>query len=253
MEKERLVIKAIEKLGKDIKLVFIALEVTNLSSPPTSLKRGIYTEDDIMKDLIIYLPQKFPRLKEKKINALWKQFKEIISRRGKCDIFKEFPRYWYKVYRKHHSLILKEIRYHIKLLNLQEKLGLFIFLKNRDLFQIDFTREKLNSILAEKFSEISESIPNNMGEILIRTGLLFESSYIDTNERPLGLSYQVANYLKELDQILFSEFRKDSTISDHIKKFETNQSNEMLKKHCLHCGALNAVNTLRCSKCGNKL
>lgn len=253
MEKESLVIKAIEKLGKDIKLVFIALEVTNLSSPPTSLKRGIYTEDDIMKDLIIFLPQKFPRLKEKKINALWKQFKEIISIRGKCDIFKEFPGYWYRVYRKHYSLILKEIRYHIKLLNLQEKLGLFVFLKNRDLFQIDFTREKLNSILAEKFSEISEPFPNDMGEILIRTGCLFESSYINTNERPLGLSYKVANYLKELDQILLSEFRKDSTISDHIKKFETNQSIEMLEKHCLHCGAPNAANTLRCSKCGNKL
>jgi hypothetical protein len=73
-ENERLIIKAIKKLGKDIKLLFIALEVTNLSSPPTSLKRGIYAEADITKDLIMYLPQKFPGLKEKKVNALWKQF-----------------------------------------------------------------------------------------------------------------------------------------------------------------------------------
>lgn len=206
-EKERLLIKAIEKLGKDIKLVFIALEATNLSSPPTSLNKGIYTEDDFMKDLIIYLPQKFPGLKEKKSYALWKQFKEIISGRGECDIFKEFPEYWYKVYRNHYSLILKEIHDQIKLLKPLEKIVLFVFLKNMDLFQFDFTREKLNSILAGKFSEISEPIPNNVGETLIRTGLLFESGYIDTKKRPLGLSYQVANYLKELDQILISEFR----------------------------------------------
>ena len=252
-EKETLLIEAIEKLGKDIKLVFIALEVTNLSSPPTSLKRGIYGEDDFMKDLIIYLPQKFPGLKEKKIKALWKKFKKLIHDDANCNIFREFPDYWYKVYRKHYSLIIDEIQDNIKHLNKQEKLGLFLFLKNKNLFRTNFTREELNSTLAKKFSEVSEPILNNFGEILVRTGLVFESSYIDTQQEPTGIKYQIANYLKELDQILISEFRKDQTISDYIKKLDLNQSKEMREKHCPLCGALIPINTIHCSECGSKI
>lgn len=252
-ERERYLLKAIEKLGKDIKLVFIALEITNLSSPPTSLNRGIYTEEDFMKDLILYLPQKFPGLRDKKIGALWKRFIKLIYEGGRFDIFKEFPEFWYKVYRKHYSLILKEIQDQIKLLKPQEKLGLYLFLKNMDLFQVDFTREKLNSILTKRFSEVSESIPNNIGEILVRTGLLFESSYINTQRKPLGFSYQVANYLKELDQILITEFRKDKTISDYIKKLDLGQSKQISEKICTLCGAFIPIGAIHCSECGNKV
>jgi len=250
-EREELLIKVIEKLGKDIKLVFISLEITNLSSPPTSLNKGIYTEEDLLKDLIMYLPQKFPGLPEKKISVLWKKFKKIISRMGKFDIFKELPELWYKLYRKHYSLILKEIQEKIEQLKALEKLGLFLFLKNRDLFRSTFTREELNSILAKKFSEVSEQNLNNFGEILVRTGLIFESSYINTQRKPSGIRYETANYLKELDQILISELRKDLTISEYIKKID--RGNEMRETRCLYCGALIPINAIHCPECENKL
>lgn len=255
MEKEResLLIKAIEKLGKDIKLVFIALEATNLSSPKTSLNKGKYTEEDFIKDLKLYLPQKFIGLKEKKIGVLWKKFKKIISVGGKCDILKEFPKFWYKVYRTHYSLIKKEIEDQIKLLKPKEKLGLILFLKNMDLFQFDFTRENLNLSLAKKFSEISESIPNNIGEILVKTGLLFESSYINTLGEPVGISYKAANYLKELDQILIYDFRNDQTILEFVKKIDVFQGKEKQNKRCPFCGALIRINAVHCSECDNEI
>ncbi len=252
-EREKFLLKAIEKLGKDIKLVFIALSITNLSSPPTSLNRGIYTEEDFMKDLILYLPQKFSGLKDKKIGALWKKFKKLFYEEGRFDIFKEFPEFWYKIYKKNYSLILKEIQDQIKLLKPQEKIGLYLFLKNIDLFQFDFIREKLNSTLTKKFSEVSELIPNNIGEILVRTGLLFESSFINTQKKPKGFRYQVANYLIELKQILITEFRKDKTISDYIKKLDLGQSKQISKKICTFCGEFIPIDAIYCSECGCKV
>ncbi len=255
MDKEREgdLLKAIEKLGKDIKLVFIALGITNLSSPPTSLNTGKYTEEDFMKDLILYLPQKFSGLKDKKIGALWKRFKKLIYKGGRFNIFKEFPEFWYNIYRKHYTLILKEIQDQIKLLKPQEKLGLYLFLKNMDLFQNYSTREELNSTLTKKFSEVSGSIPNNIGEILVRTGLLFESSYINTQKKPKGFSYHVANYLIELNQILITQFRKDKTISDYIKKLDLGQSKQIIEKICTFCGKDIPIDAIRCSDCGNNV
>jgi hypothetical protein len=148
---------------------------------------------------------------------------------------------------------LKEIQDQILLLKPQEKLGLFLFLKNRDLFQSAFTREELILNLAKKFSEVSEQILNNLGETLVRTGLIFESSYIDTQQKPSGIKYEAANYLKELDQILISELRKDQTISEYIKKIDGYQGNEMRETHCLHCGAFIPINAMHCPECGNKL
>ena len=123
---------AIQKIGKNIKHIFIGLELLNLSSPPTSLKNHYYKEFDFIKDLNIYLPQKFKGLDESKINALWKKFKKIFKKVFIFENIDKLQKCDYEIYKRHFTLIKAEIFRQLNILSMSEKFAIFIFTKYRN-------------------------------------------------------------------------------------------------------------------------
>ncbi len=245
---ENIIQKSINRLEKDKKLLFIGLELSNLASPPTSLKDKNYTENDFFKDLNIYMPKKFPGFPTKKIEPLWKRFKKIFKKIELFKNLKEFQELDYKIYTIHFNLLKEEIFSQLYNLSNIDKLIVYVFIRNKDQNELmyNINDEHLYSYLKEiAEKKYKQKIPFNAGDILIRMGLLFLSSYIDTQKRPQGLYYEKPAYLKEFGPLVISSLLKDKSFLMLLEKLGD-------FKLCSYCNEKFPVEFGECPLCGHK-
>ena len=73
----------------------------------------------------------------------------------------------------------------------------------------------LNKISSEKYNK---SISNNSGEILLASGLLYLSTYIDTEKQPTGLYYTKPSYLTEMTHLIISNLVKEDNLYKIFKE-----------------------------------
>ena len=214
-----------QKLGQDKELLFMGLEIINKSSSISAVKKKSYTYTNLMKDLNLFMPQKFPSIKEKKIQKYYERLKKILKTENDKNLLLLF--YDDKNVKDYcdvnHEHILNEIESQIRELEPTEKVAVYIFLKNYKDFEgmnREHFRMKFRELVNSKYPRcIPETIDKDISSMLIKSGLLFESyyEYSDPTKQSSGLIYSIPIYIKTVDQFFLSELRKDTDVARLIE------------------------------------
>jgi len=218
--------KAIKKLGKDIKLIFLALFNVHKETGITAIyKYKRYSKSDLLVDASSYILTKFPSMNQEEFNKLWNKFAKIFEKRANYDILLGFQSQDIQnsIIIEYKQEIINEISRCINALTDLEKKGISLFLKiklnlkhqkiiNSSMNQFN---EQFNLIFREPFA-----LENNttIYDLAIKVGLLYKSTWKTTNKgiEDHGIAFKLPLYL---DEILIGEITKALLTDIEIPSF----------------------------------
>lgn len=233
--------KSFKELGNDKRLIFFSLALTHKTSGPSAIKEAIekgkgYSEVMLLYDLENYLLQKF-KIEKKDIITLYIKYKIIVGRIDSSeDIFieilkeVEFRKFCQVLFNNYSTVVIDEINYQIRKMRAISKAITLVFLRNwKDLhFPVigsnpsdfnDFINKKYRSYFGE---ELDLKIIPTIGSILIRAGLLFESTWVRFDASESSFLYQFPEYLNVLENKLISDLLTDKSIQKRKRRKNEN-------------------------------
>lgn len=220
--------KAIKKLGKDIKLIFLALFNVHKETGITAIyKYKRYSKSDLLVDASSYILTKFPSMNQEEFNKLWNKFAKIFEKRANYDILLGFQSQDIQnsIIIEYKQEIINEISRCINALTDLEKKGISLFLKVKHNLNFLYQEQIKSSIVQfnEQFNLIFRepfALENNttIYDLAIKVGLLYKSTWKTTNKgiEDHGIAFKLPLYL---DEILIGEITKALLTDIEIPSF----------------------------------
>ena len=261
MKRQEIIDQKLKSL-KDLRLIFLAFWLANKRSSIKAVHNDLYTEQNLFNDLRRYFSKKFPELQFKKIKRLWEKFKHYIEKNENFTIMNHLKNNEIadgNMIFNHHQIIMeREIKRQLNFIaDFELRVQILFFLNNweRLLSEKNYKSEKFyknfNSELQKSFKIRADSEIMN---ILVKLGVLFESTYIHYRNYYQDIEYNVpVYYIKVLRHILIPELLKNEEFSEFLKKISISKVNLSQSKICEGCGSEIKINTKVCEFCGKSL
>lgn len=217
---EQVELNFIKDLKENIKHLYLALAVSNRYTGVTASRKGYYRLSDLVEDMKNYTLKLF-KINQLEFEELWTNFTQLIQMYN-VDIFEDMGYKTGKVIFKNcKDLLNKDVEERIKKISNIQKKGIFLYF---DYFYTDYYLYDVTDKFYNSFHLIfNEILDEDLADILVKVGLLLQSTWITSKGKNKGLTYNFTSFIDEIIPDIQRMLKKDigyPKVSKSLKTFE---------------------------------
>lgn len=208
------------KEKQDIKYVYLSLSIIYRYTGVTASRDGYFKVKNLIDDLKSYMHKVFG-LDQLQFDGLWNIFHQDVQN-YEIDIFEDLSnnKIGEDIFIECKDLILSEIKRRVKKSTVTEKRAIFLYF---DFFYVDYYLYNITSEFDDIYNLIyNEHLDCKLEDILIKTGLIFQSTWVTSKGKDKGLTTYFPSYNDEIIPIIMLMLKgiKYPNFSKAVKSFQ---------------------------------